>query len=122
MTSRATTASSVRMGFVMDLIVSNIDLSNYYTKTEIDDIDNELSTLTLNTYTKTEVDTQLTDYMTTLSITETLRNNYASLTLLGDNFYVKIYLDNQFSLKADASNSVTTNYLTTNYTNTVDLI
>ena len=36
----------------MDLIVSNIDLSNYYTKTEIDDIDNELSTLILNTYTK----------------------------------------------------------------------
>ena len=38
-----------------------------------------------------------------------------------DNFYGKLYLDNQFSLKADASNSVTTNYLTTNYTNTVDL-
>ena len=47
----------------------NIDLSNYYTKTEIDDVDNELSTLNLNTYTKTEVVTQLTDYMTTLSIT-----------------------------------------------------
>ena len=43
----------------MDLIVSNIDLSNYYTKTELDDLDNELSTLILNTYTKTEVDTLL---------------------------------------------------------------
>ena len=59
--------------------------------------------------------------MTTLSITETLMNNYASLTLIGDNFYDELYLDNQFSLKADASNTVTTNYLITNYTNTVDL-
>ena len=60
----------------------NIDLSNYYSKTEVNDTDNELSTLILNTYTKTEVDTQLTDYTTvtylqgnyrtTLSITETL--------------------------------------------------
>ena len=100
---------------------TNIDLSNCYTKTEVDDIDNELSTLILNTYTKAEVDTQLTDYMTTLSITATLMNNYASLTLIGNNFYGKLYLDNQFSLKADASNTATTNYLTTNYTNTVDL-
>jgi len=79
----------------------NIDLSNYYTKTEIDDLDNELSTLILNTYTKTEVDTELTDYMTTLSITETLinsLNNYASIAFLGDNFYDELYLDNQFSL------------------------
>ena len=92
---------------------SNIDLSSYYTKTEVDDIDNELSALILNTYTKTEIDTSLSDYstisylqgnyMTTLSITETLMNNYASLTLIGDNSYDKLYLDNQFSLKADAS-------------------
>ena len=37
----------------IDTLFSNIDLSNYYTKAEIDDIDNELSTLILNTYTKT---------------------------------------------------------------------
>ena len=58
-------------------------------------------------YDKIEVDTILTDYMTTLSITETLINslsNYATITFLGDNFYDKLYLDNQFSLKADASN------------------
>ena len=36
-------------------------------------------------------------------------------------FYDKPYLDNQFSLKADASTTVTNDYLTTNYTNTVDL-
>ena len=45
-----------------DPLFPNIDLSSYYSKTEVDDIDNELYTLTLNTYTKTEIDTQLTDY------------------------------------------------------------
>ena len=74
----------------------NIDLIDYYTKSEIDDIGNELPTLILNTYTKTEVDTQLTyyttsshlqcNYMTTLSITETLMNNYARITFLVNNF------------------------------------
>ena len=43
-------------------LFSNLDLSNYYTKTEIDDSDNELSTLTLNTYNKSEIDTCLTCY------------------------------------------------------------
>ena len=61
-------------------------------------------------YTKAEIDTQLTDYatishlqdnyMTTLSITEPLMNNYASITPLADDFYDKTYLDNQFSLKS----------------------
>ena len=79
-----------------DSLFSNIDLSNYYTKTEVDDIDNELSTLILNTCIKTEIDTQLTDYaaisylqgnyMTTSSITEALMNNYASLALIGGVF------------------------------------
>ena len=78
------------------LIFSNIDLSNYYTESETNDIDNGLPTLILNIYTKTEVDTQLTDYatisylqgnyMTTLSITETLMNNYASITFITDIF------------------------------------
>ena len=87
---------------------SNIDLSNYYSKTEVDDIDNKLFTLVLNTYTKTEIDTQLTDYtsitylqdnyMTTLSIPGTLMNSYASLTLIGGNLYDELYVDNQFSL------------------------
>ena len=59
--------------------------------------------------------------MTSLAITETLMNNYASITLVGDIFYDKVYLDNQFSLKADVSTTATTDYLTTNYTNTVVL-
>ena len=93
-----------------DALFSNIDLSSYFFKIEVDDIDHGLSTLLLNTYTKTEVDTQFTDYttiahvqdnyMTTLSATETLMNNYASISLLGGNFYDKTYLDNQFSLKS----------------------
>ena len=45
-------------------LISNIDLSNYYAKSEVDDIDNELSTLILNTYTKAEIDAQITDYAT----------------------------------------------------------
>ena len=103
---------------------NSTDLSNHYTKTEVDDIDNELSALILNTYTKTEVDTQLTDYMTSSAISQTLMNNYASITFIVDNFYDKAYLDNQFSLKADLSelaNLVTTEYLNAKYTNSVDL-
>ena len=117
-----------------DSLFSNIGLSNYYSKIEVDDIGNELSTLILNTYTKTESDSQLTDYtaitylqgnyMTALSITEALMNNYASITLLGNSFYDKAYLDNQSSLKADVSQltgSVSSDYLESKYTNSVDL-
>ena len=91
-----------------DSLFSNIGLSNYYSKIEVDDIGNALSTLIFNIYTKTEIDTQITDYtsiaylqgnyMTTLAITETLMNNYASIPLLGANFYDNTYSDNQFSL------------------------
>ena len=115
-------------------LFSNIDLSNYYSKIEVDDIVNELFTLILNTYAKTEIDTQLTDYtsitylqdnyMTTLSISETLLKNYASISLLGASFYDKSYLDNQFSLKADVSELtglVTTDCLELKYTNSVGL-
>ena len=113
---------------------SNIALRSYYSKIEVDDIDNGLSTLILNTYTKTEVDTQLTDYttithlqgnyMTTLAITGTLMNNYATMTLLADTFYDKAHLDNRFSLKTDVSQLTglaSTDYLDLKYTNSVDL-
>ena len=113
----------------------NTGLSNYYTKIEVDDINNEPSTLILNTYTKkTEADTQLTDYttitylqgnyMTTLSITGTLMNNYATIAFIVDNLYGKTYLDNQSSLNADVSeltSLVTADYLELEYTNNVDL-
>ena len=92
----------------VDAIVANIDFSNnHYTLTEVDDIDNELSALILNTYTKTEVDTQLSDYstisylqgnyMTPLLITQTLMNNYASITFIIDNFYSKTEIDTTLS-------------------------
>ena len=42
--------------------LSNLDLSNYYTKAEFDDSDNGLSTLILNPYNKREIYTCLTDY------------------------------------------------------------
>ena len=57
----------------------------------------------LNPHTKAEVDTQLTcyttvaylqgNYMTTLAITGTLMNNYATITLLVDNFWSKTEID-----------------------------
>ena len=95
----------------------NLDIPNFYNKTEVDAIDDELSALILNTYTKpevealisninltdyytkTEIDTSLGDYstisylqdnyMTSLLITQTLMNNYASITFIIDNFYSK---------------------------------
>ena len=81
-----------------------MDLRNYCYKIEVDDIDSELFTLIINTYTKTDFDTQLPDcttitylqdnYMTSISITETLMNNYATITLLGDSFYNKTEIGN----------------------------
>ena len=61
-------------------------------------------------YTKTEIDT-------------VLYTNYPSLTFLVDN-YDKAYLGNQFNLKADVSQLTefaTTDYLNTNYTNSVEI-
>ena len=70
---------------------SNIDLNNYFTKSEVDDIDNEVFTLILDTqFTGYATISYLQgNYMTTLSITETLINNYASITFLVDIFKVK---------------------------------
>ena len=45
----------------IDTLFPNADLNNYYTKTEIGDLDNELPTLILNTYNKCEIDTFFTD-------------------------------------------------------------
>ena len=95
----------------------DLDIPNHYNKTEVDAICDELPALILNTYTKpevgalisninstdhytkTEIDTSLSDYsaisflqgnyMTTLLITQTLMNNYASITLLNDIFFIQ---------------------------------
>ena len=99
----------------------DLDIQNHYNKTEIDAVGDELPALTLNTYTKTEVDalisninltnyytktevdTQLTgyttitylqdNYMTTLAITKTLMNNYATITFIVGNLYSKTEID-----------------------------
>ena len=103
----------------------DLDIPNFYNKTELDAIGDELSALVLNTYTKTEVgaliyninlvgyytktevDTQLTDnttirylqgnYMTTLAITGTLMNNYATITLIICSLYSKTETDSPLS-------------------------
>ena len=67
-----------------DSLFSNIYLSNYYSKIEVDDTDNELFTLILNTYTKTKIDTLL-------------YTNYPSLTLITDNLYSKTEIDSTLS-------------------------
>ena len=102
-----------------------LDIPNHYNKTEIDAIGDELSALILNTYTKTEVgalisninltyyynkteiDTTLSDhstisylqgnYMTTLAITGTLMNNYATIAFTVDNFYSTVEIDSTLS-------------------------
>ena len=59
-----------------DTLFSNIDLSNYFTKSEVDDIENELSTLILNTYSKTDV-------------CNLLYTSYPSLSLVVNNLNTK---------------------------------
>ena len=67
-----------------DSLFSNIDLSNHYSKVELDDTDNELSALKLNTYTKTKIDTLL-------------YTDYTSLTFFIDNFYSRTEIDSTLS-------------------------
>ena len=95
----------------------NLGIPDFYNKTEVDAIDDELSSLILDTYTKPEVeallsninladyytkaeiDTTLSDYstisylqgnyMTSLLITQALMNNYATITFIIDRFYSK---------------------------------
>ena len=79
---------------------------NDYCKNQADALISNINLV--DSYTKTEIYTQLTDYttitylqgsyMTSISIAETLMNNYATITLLDDYFDDKTYLDNQFSL------------------------
>ena len=61
-----------------------MDLNNYYTKSEVDDIGNELFTIILNTYTKNEVDTLV-------------YTNHTSLSFLVDNFYSTTEIDSSLS-------------------------
>ena len=58
----------------------DLDIPNFYNKTEIDAIGDELSSLILNTYTKTEVDNLLTNINLTGSENIDITNNQISLT------------------------------------------
>ena len=73
------------------------DPSNYYTKPQVEAL---ISNINLSDYqTKAEVDSSLSDYstitylqdiyMTSLLIAQALMNNYASVTFIIDNFYSK---------------------------------
>ena len=84
-------------------IFSNIDVTNYCTKSEVDGIDNELSTLILNTYTKTEADTLIYTNYNSLSFivynfdskTETAPtlSDYTTTTQLDYDFHSKGYVN-----------------------------
>ena len=67
--------------------MSNINLSDYYIKAEIDSPLSDYSTIT-----------HLQDnYMTSRLLTQTLMNNYASVTFIIDNFYSKTEIDSTLS-------------------------
>ena len=66
-----------------------LDIPNHYNKTEIDAIDDELSTLSLNTYTNTEVEALMsninsTEYYTKTEIATTLSDDSTSSYLQGN--------------------------------------
>ena len=103
----------------------DLDIPNFYNKTEVDAIGDELSALILNTctktevealiynitltyyYTKTEIDTTLSgystssylpsNYMTSLLKTQTLMNNYASIAPINTNCYSKTEIESTLS-------------------------
>ena len=81
----------------------------------IDDLDNGLSNLIVNTYTKTEVDT-------------TLYNNDASIAFIADNFYEENEIDSTLSahtnstqLHIDVYTRSKTHLLLNTYTTTTQL-
>ena len=93
-----------------DTLFPNINLSNYYTKSEVYGIDNELSTLILNTYTKTEVDTLV-------------YTKYPRLSSIMYNFYAKTEIASALSdyttsaqLHTDCYSKVKTNLVCDTYT------
>ena len=104
-------------------LITNLNLVNLHTKNQVDTLIYNMNLV--GYYTKTEVDTQLPgyatitylqcNYMISISITETLMNNYASITFLVGNSYDRTYLYNQIA------GLVSTGYLNLKYTNSVDL-
>ena len=99
--------------------LGGLDIPNFYNKAEVGNLitcvkyytKNQVGALIYNinlvdSYTKAETDSQLTgyttiaylqgSYMTTLSITEALMNNYATVTFIVDSFY-SIEIDSTLS-------------------------
>ena len=74
-------------------LFSNIDLSSYYIKNEVDDIDNGLSALVLNTYNKSEIYTFPADYYNIGHL-----NTHFGLKANGLNTYTKSEVDNIVTL------------------------
>ena len=77
----------------IDCLIANTNQSDYYNETEIDDIDNELSPLFLNTYNNNEIYIFLTDYYNIEHINTQLDLKANSL-----NTYTKNEIDNTITL------------------------
>ena len=71
----------------VEALISNISLTYYYTKTEIDTTLSDYSTITY----------LQGNYMTPLAITTTVMNNYATITFIANNFYSKTEIDSTLS-------------------------
>ena len=71
----------------VEALISNIILTDYYTKNEFGTTLSDYSTISYSQG----------NYMTSLLITQTLMNNYASITFTIDNFYSKTEIDSTLS-------------------------
>ena len=98
----------------IDTLFPNIGLSNYYTKTEICDLDNGLPTLILNTYNNSETYTFFTDYYNIGYL-----NTPFDVRANGLNTYTKSDVDNIINLLGIPSMLSSIN---NNGTNIVDML
>ena len=107
-------------------IFGDWDIPNFYNQNETDDLITNINLV--NYYIKNLADSLISyvnsvDYYIKKQTDTLLYTNFPSLSFIADNVYDKAYLDNQFSLNADVSQLpefVTTDYLNTNYTNSVE--
>ena len=103
-----------------DSLFSDIDLSNYYSKIEVGDIGNGLSTLISNTYTKTEIDTLLyTNHPSLSFIVDNLYSNteidstlsdYITSTQIDDSYYTKPGIDTTLNIYSPSAQILSNSY------------
>ena len=98
----------------IDHLIANMILSDNYNKTEIDGLDDDLSTLISNTNNKHQIDTFLTDYYDIEYL-----NTHLDLDATGLNTYTKSEVDN-ITNPLDISSML--NPMNNNGTNMIDIL